>query len=118
MPSRFSFTRTIISTVLPLPFDPTRPIVGFFEPTKSSGSAVWQSGQARRFASPPHSGQMATGPTRATGPPRPFGGMKVLNVLAWFPVSLILASSVSLTHGALPRPDRKSVAEGNNLHLG
>ena len=97
MTSRICLTRTVISTVLPLPFDPTRPIIGFLEPTKSIGSAVWHFGQARRLASPPHFGQMADGP-------RPCSGKNVQNVASGFPVSFSRSGSGALSQGLFPRP--------------
>ena len=90
-------TSTVISTVLPLPFEPTRPIIGLFESAKSDGSAVWHSGQARRFVLPPHSGQYA-------GPLTFSGGSNVGYVSRVLLVSFSRASSVSFLHSVLPRP--------------
>ena len=91
---------------MPLPFDPTRPIIGFLEPTKSIGSAVWHFGQARRLASPPHFGQMADGPRpwMADGP-RPGSGTNVQNVASGFPVSFSRSGSGALSQGLFPRPE-------------
>ncbi len=95
--SRKCRTRTVISTVLPLPLAPTRPIIGLLESTKSIGSAVWHIGQARRLA--------GTAAGRGRSPGRTGQGrLKVGKVSSALPVNLILTSSSSFLHSMLPRP--------------
>src|SRR5262249_1489410 len=106
MTSRICLTRTVISTVLPLPFDPTRPIIGFLEPTKSIGSAVWHLGQARRLAMPPHFGQGAEEPFPwMTAGRRPGSGRTGRNVATGFPVSFFRSGSGARSQGLFPRPE-------------
>src|SRR5215472_19005958 len=97
MVSRSCLTRTVISTVLPLPFAPTRPTIGLLDSAKSDGSAVWHSGQARKFVLPPHFGHLA-------GPVTPSGGGKAGYVSNPDLVSSSRALSTSFVHSAEPRP--------------
>src|SRR5271165_6317379 len=97
MLSRSRLTSTVISTVLPLFFAPTRPIIGLLDSAKSDGKAVWHSGQARRFVRPPQVGHLA-------GPLTPSGGGNEQYVSRVDLVRFSRTLSTSFLHSAEPRP--------------
>src|SRR5271165_4370132 len=97
MVSRRRLTSTVISTVLPLFFAPTRPIIGLLDSAKSDGRAVWHSGQARRFVRPPQVGHLA-------GPVTPIADGNEEYVSSVDLVSSSRALSVPFLHSADPRP--------------